>query len=198
MLQTTRGCDIDDVSLISTLTGLMDKFSGPQDIYENLVENAPDDEEWLLGLVAFAVIEEQKIEWMKHRAEHRGSIPSAQDIDRWYEQQTSGVLLRAKDTAESRLTDYAKNSIAAYMDEAQAKIEEGIIVGEIREIKKFWPQFGVNLAGGFVSALLFAGILTIFTFIVYIDPSPVDIGENLGRQFNQNTPSEKTEVIDNE
>ena len=27
----------------------MDKFSGPQEIYDTLVENAPDNEEWLLG-----------------------------------------------------------------------------------------------------------------------------------------------------
>lgn len=26
----------------------------------------PENEEWLLGLVAFAVVEEQKNEWMKH------------------------------------------------------------------------------------------------------------------------------------
>ena len=27
----------------------MDKFSGPQEIYDALVENTPDNEEWLLG-----------------------------------------------------------------------------------------------------------------------------------------------------
>ena len=169
----------------------MDKFSGPQDIYENLVENAPDDEEWLLGLVAFAVIEEQKIEWMKHQAKNNGNMPSAQDIDSWYQQQTAGVLLRARDTAEARLTNYAENAISAYMDKAQVEMEEGIIVGEIRELKKFWPQFGVNLAGGFVSAVLFAVILILFAFIFYIDPSPIDIGERMGHQFNQDAQSEK-------
>ena len=50
---------------------VMTLFSGPVDIYEELVEKQPDDEEWLLGLVAFAVIEEQKIEWIKHQTENK-------------------------------------------------------------------------------------------------------------------------------
>jgi hypothetical protein len=32
-------------------------YSGPEDLYGELVENTPEDQEWLLGLVAFAVIE---------------------------------------------------------------------------------------------------------------------------------------------
>ena len=160
----------------------MERFSGPEDVYEKLVDNAPEDEEWLFGLVAFAVIEEQKIEWMKHQTENNGGPPSEEDIENWYKQQPSGVLLRAKDTAEARLTSFANASIDAYMADFQKETEEGIIVGEIREIKKFWPQFGVNLAGGFVSALLFAVLLTMVAFFVYSDTSPVEIGAKLGEQ----------------
>ncbi len=36
----------------------MEKYSGPEDIYKELVENVPVEEDWLLGLVAFAVVEE--------------------------------------------------------------------------------------------------------------------------------------------
>ena len=43
----------------------MEKYSGPDDIYQELVEES--DANWLLGLLAFAVVEEQRIEWMKHR-----------------------------------------------------------------------------------------------------------------------------------
>ncbi|ARN76353.1 hypothetical protein BST96_09450 [Oceanicoccus sagamiensis] len=167
----------------------MDRFSGPEDIYEELVENAPEDEEWLFGLVAFAVLEEQKIEWIKHQTENNGGPPSKHDIDNWYNQLPSGALLRAKDTAEARLTSYANDSINAYLDDFQKEIEEGVIVGEIQEIKKFWPQFGVNLAGGFISTLLFAALLTLVAFFVYNDTSPVEIGSKLG---------EYTEDISNE
>ena len=163
----------------------MDKFLGPQDIYKKLVEDVPEDDEWLLGLVAFAIIEEQKIEWVGHQTEYNDAPPSQYDIDKWYKQLPEGMLLRAKDTAEARLTSYAQDAINAYMIDFEKETEEGIIVGEIREIKKFWPQFGVNLAGGFASALLFAIALTIMAFFIYNDTSPVDIGVELGAKLGR-------------
>lgn len=157
----------------------MARFNGPESVYAELVDKQPDNEDWLLGLVAFAVVEEQRVEWVKHHAENNGSPPSDADIKNWYLQLPSGALLRARDTAEARLTDYAKAAIETYMADFQKETEEGIIVGEIREIRKFWPQFGVNLAGGFVSALLFAALLTLVAFFVLNDTSPVDIGQSI-------------------
>jgi len=173
---------------------MMDRFSGPEDIYKELVEDVPEEEDWLLGLVAFAVIEEQKIEWLKHQTLNNDKSPTKEDIDNWYKQQPSGVLLRAKDTAEARLTDYAQNAISNYMSDFQSEVEEGIIVGEIREIKRFWPQFGVNLAGGFISAVLFASLLTLVAFFVYNDTSPVEIGEKLADHTEEATQTEQDEV----
>ncbi|MDY0093985.1 MAG: hypothetical protein RBT80_14920 [Candidatus Vecturithrix sp.] len=158
----------------------MNSFSGPADIYEELVENVPENEEWLLGLVAFAVVEEQKIEWMKHYAENNAGPPSETDIKGWYQQQPQGALLRAKDTARTRLTSYAQDAITTYMAEFEKETVEGIIVEEIREIKRFWPQFGVNLAGGFASSILFASLLIIIAFFVFNDSSPVQIGAKIG------------------
>jgi len=160
----------------------MDKFSGPEDVYDELVENS--DDHWLLGLVAFAVIEEQRIEWMRHQTAHNGGLPSSEDIKRWYEQQPRSVLLRARDTAEARLKDYSNEIIELIIEDQRKEIEESIIVNEIREAKKFWPQFGVNLAGGFVSALLFGILLTIVAFFVINDTSPVQIGTNLRKNIN--------------
>ena len=162
----------------------MDRFLGSHDIYKVLVEDAPDDEEWLFGLVAFAIIEEQRIEWVRHQTEHNRGAPSQDEVDRWYAQQPKGVILRAKDSAEARLTNYAQDAINSYMIDFEKEIEEGVVVGEIREIKKFWPQFGVNLAGGFVSTLLFAIALTLVAFFVYNDTSPVDIGTELGAKVD--------------
>ena len=158
----------------------MSNFTGPADVYRELVENVPEDEEWLLGLVAFAIVEEQKIEWMKHFEGNNERQPTHEEIESWYRQQPQGVLLRAKDTATSRLTDYARNAITVYMDEFKTETLEGILVEEIRETKKFWPQFGVNLAGGFVSSLLFAVLLTALAFLLFNDTSPMSIGSNIG------------------
>ncbi|WP_414729795.1 hypothetical protein [Zhongshania aliphaticivorans] len=158
----------------------MSNFSGPADIYKELVENVPEDEEWLLGLVAFGVVEEQKIEWMKHHTLNNGGAPTTEEIENWYRQQPEGVLLRAKDTATARLTSYAQDAISAYMTEYENETREGILVEEIRSAKRFWPQFGVNLAGGFASAILFAALLTLFAFFAFNDSSPVDIGAKIG------------------
>lgn len=157
----------------------MARLNGPEDVYAELVDKQPVNEDWLLGLVAFAVIEEQRVEWVRHHSENNSGPPTDADVRNWYLQLPSGALLRAKDTAEARLTDYAKVAIEMYMGDFQKETEEGIIVGEIREMKKFWPQFGVNLAGGFVSALLFAALLTLVAFFVLNDTSPVEIGQNL-------------------
>ena len=53
-------------------------FSGPEEIYRELVEESEED--WLYGLVAFAVIEERRIEWMKHQEEHTGNPPSSNEV----------------------------------------------------------------------------------------------------------------------
>jgi hypothetical protein len=162
----------------------MGKYSGPEDIYKELVENSPDDKEPLLGLVAFAVVEEQKIEWMKHQQETNEQPPSTEDIENWYKQQPPGVLDRAKETAETKLREYGSNEVDRYREQYQEEFEEGLVAGEIRSIKK--SQFGVSLAGGFVSALIFAALLALVAFFVFNDSSPVDIGAKLGHKTEVN------------
>ena len=159
----------------------MAKFSGPNDIYKELVEDS--EESWLYGLVAFAVIEEQRIEWVRHLEKHQGEPPSQDEVKSWYEQQPETVLLRAKGTAENALKAYADEVVEIVIDDHRKEIEENIIVNEIRDLKAFWPQFGVNLAGGFISALLFALFLAIMAFFVLNDTSPVNIASDLKQQL---------------
>lgn len=42
----------------------MDTLSGSEDAYKALVDNAPEG--WLLGLLAFAILEQERMEWMRH------------------------------------------------------------------------------------------------------------------------------------
>ena len=79
----------------------MSNLSGPEDTYKLLVEQSQDN--WLYGLVAFAVLEEQRIEWMRHIESKSGALPTDQQIRDWYQQQPSSVLLRARGTAENAL-----------------------------------------------------------------------------------------------
>ncbi|RYY74197.1 MAG: hypothetical protein EOO52_15145 [Gammaproteobacteria bacterium] len=169
----------------------MAKFLGPQDIYKELVEDVPENENWLLGLVAFAVVEEQKIEWIKHQLENNGAIPTSDEIEKWYAQLPQGALIRAKDTAQSRLTDYGQSSIDEYVSEFRKEIEEGLIVSEIRESKKFWPQFGVNLAGGFASSVLITALLTSLAFMLFNDTSESELASKLKHKLEVNAHGEE-------
>lgn len=155
----------------------MAKYSASDEIYKQLV--ADSDENWLYGLVAFAVIEEQRIEWARHHEEHNGQPPSADEITRWYESQPKSVLLRAKGTAEGALKTFSDEVLETIVEDQRRDIEEGIVVGEIRSQNSFLPQFGVSLAASLVSAVVLAALLIIFAFLVFYDTSPVDIGKQL-------------------
>lgn len=149
----------------------MSGLSGPEDTYKLLVEQSDDN--WLYGLVAFAVLEEQRIEWMRHIEAKTGSLPSDQQVRDWYQQQPSAVLLRARGTAENALKVYAEEIAATIEEDYRKEILNDVVVSEIRANSRFWPQFGANVAAGIVGTLLFSLLLAVLAFIVFRDPSPV-------------------------
>jgi hypothetical protein len=155
-------------------------YSGAEDIYKELVEES--NESWLLGLLAFAVVEEQRIEWMRHHEKHTGSLPDAARITQWYQQQPPSVLLRAKGEAENALQVYVEDVSSVLDAEYKKEVESGIVVGEIRALNQFWPQFGLNVAGGFASTILFAALLVLMAIFVFNDTSPVAIVKDLKQQ----------------
>ena len=164
----------------------MAQVTGSEDVYRRMVEDS--EESWLLGLMAFAIVEEQRIEWMKHFAKHNGQSPNEVEVRNWYEQQPEGVLRRAKGEAENALQLFADEVLQEVLEFERQRVAEGVIVNEIRLVRRFWPQFGISAAGGFVSALVFAAVLAILAFVVWQDPSPVQIGrEALGNAIKEQT-----------
>ncbi len=161
----------------------MAEYTGSVDIYKELVEDS--NENWLYGLVAFAIVEEQRIEWMRHFEECNGSAPDDNDVRNWYKQQPASVILRAKGTAETALQLYSGDVVDVALGEKRREIEDGIIVTEIRESRKFWPQFGVNFIGGFASAVVFAALLILVAFFVFEDASPTQIGAQLRNNLEE-------------
>ena len=164
----------------------MERYSSEEDIYNELVQDS--EENWLLGLMAFAVFEEQKIEWIKHFEKNHGKSPNADEIKNWYGNQPQSVLVRAKGIAENTLENFSAEVMETYEDEYRQAVEESIIVAEIRNASRFWPQFGVNIAGGLASAILFAALLILVAFFVLNDASPTKIVEQM---------KDKSEVIEN-
>ena len=167
----------------------MAKYTKSDEIYKQLVEDS--DEDWLYGLVAFAVVEEQRIEWAKHHEECNGQTPTADEITQWYGSQPANVLLRAKGAAENALQVYAGEVLNTVEEYTRRDIEEGIIVREIQSQNRFLPQFGVSLAASFASALLIAAVLIIFAFLVFSDTSAVDIGKQLANDTEVTTDGEE-------
>lgn len=164
----------------------MQKYSRSDDIYNMLVEDNPED--WLYGLVSFAVFEEGRIEWAKHFNDNKGRPPTIDEVAEWYEQQPEAVLLRAKGTAENALQAYSSEVVDLALNDQRKEVEESIVISEIKLLNRFWPQFGVSLAAGLASALVFAALLIIVAVFVLNDVSPVQLGDQL---------TDKLEFIDN-
>lgn len=155
----------------------MAQISSSEDVYRICVDES--EEGWLFGLVKFALIEEQRIEWMKHFELNNHGPASTDEILHWYQQLPDGVFLRANGTAENALVAFSTEVMEEVIEQELNEVKDGVIVDEIRLIGRFWPQFGINLAAGFASAVLFAAVLVLFAFFVLNDISPVEIGKEL-------------------
>ncbi len=170
---------------------MMPKISSAEDLYRTLVEDS--DESWVYGLLSFAIVEEIRIDWMKHFEEHIGRTPNTDEIKHWYEQQPQGVLLSAKGDAEHALQAYADEVLEEVLEVERRDVAEGVIVSEIRLARSFLPQFGINVAGGLVSTIVFAAILGLVAFLVWTYPSPVDVGTPSPVDFGKQLSAQQTE-----
>ena len=122
----------------------MTKVSNSNDVYKSQVaesdKNWEEGDSWLLGLVAFAVMEEDRIEWSKHFEDNNGHAPTPDEVCHWYEQLPNGKLLAARGTASNLLKNYAQDILEEDSDEARREIETSIIVREIQVGRRFGPQ----------------------------------------------------------
>ena len=116
---------------------------------------------------------------MKHYGENNNGPPDDQAIKHWYEQQPDSVLLRAKGTAENALQLYADEVLQEVIEIERRDVFEDAIVNEVRLGQRFLPQFGINVAGGVVSTLIFTVLITILYFVLIADASLIKIGNEV-------------------
>lgn len=166
----------------------MSELRGGEDVYKIFVEDSED--RWLFGLVAFAIVEEQRIEWQKHFRELNSVDPTAQDVERWYREQSNGALLRAKGDAENALNAFSQDLREQFIEDEHAEIAQGLVISEIRHASRYWPQFLINVAAGTISAFLFAIILTAFALLIATDASPVKILKDASKAISQPVESD--------
>jgi len=129
---------------------------------------------WLYGLVAFAIIGEEPIEWTQHYEENNGSAPSAEQTKNWYEQKPESILLRAKGDAEGTLATHSAMTVDQALEDKREELLVSTVIAEIRTVRRFWPQFGVSMLGGLSSALVFAALLIVMAWISMADVSPLE------------------------
>lgn len=87
----------------------MNSLTGSEDAYSNLVERG--EEGWIHGLVAFAIFEEQRIEWMRHTKSRSGCLPSNEQTREWYEQQPISALIGARAIAKAMLNQHVQATL---------------------------------------------------------------------------------------
>lgn len=168
----------------------MERLTGSEDVYRRLVGST--EERWLYGLVSFALVEERRIEWMRHRENHDGAPPEEAEIRRWYEQQTENDLMRAEEQAEAALTIYADEILNDILKAETQKAIDRSILGEIERAGRWWRQLAINTVAGVAAAFIFALILVGVTRIVFTDPSPVGImKEIVGERTKEKTDGDK-------
>ncbi len=154
----------------------MDPLSNSNDVYNHLVENS--DADWVSSLLAFSIVEEQRIEWMKHQKNSSGSLPADDEIRKWYAQQPPGVLIKAKEEAEIALDDLFEEVFNTALKQERDNIRDSHVIAEINRLSGFWTLLWRNLVitviGFFVFTILsiicILGLLQLFN-----DQSLIDV-----------------------
>jgi hypothetical protein len=155
----------------------MPKYAGPEDIYRETVEQPQQG--WLVGLLAFAVVEERRIEWVRHRRRTVDAAPTSEEVQAWYEAQPHGAVVRAVAHAESALRGYGKQ-VAEDFDEAhRLQVAEGVVVAEIRRLGRWAPVLGMNVLGGLIGSTLFTALLILLGTLVLNEPSASELAGRL-------------------
>lgn len=155
----------------------MARCTGSLDVYEQLAEDRSRN--WIRALLTFAAIEEQKFEWMKHHAEHEGRDATDDEVRAWYGALPASAVPRARSAAVAAMDSYAELIEASFCDFVREEVEASALIGEIRQVRRFWPQFVISVAAGLASSILFAALLFTTAFLVLNDRSPVELGASL-------------------
>jgi hypothetical protein len=159
----------------------MEQYCGSEDVYRVLVSGA--GENWLSGLLAFAVVEEQRVAWMTHRNNVTGAMPSTADVRGWYQSQPASTLMKAKAEADVALSYYGSQSIEEFDDAYRKEIAEGMIVAEVRKLGRWLPQFGMNVVSGVVSSFVFSIVLVTLALFIIKAPSTNDFATKFKQQM---------------
>lgn len=141
------------------------------------------------NLHAYGYYSSRKFEWI----ETLGREPSSEELTVWIENRTKSELDAIKDSCYQNNVSYSfvilkdeiekqkREAIENYLQNIPYQIETKIkdIQNLIDNRTNFWKQFGLNILGGVLGAVIFTCIALLFYYIVVIDPSAVKAGKSV-------------------
>jgi hypothetical protein len=114
-------------------------------MFERFVPREEDDEEYLRGLVAYALYKSKKQEWAADLRQRRGRAPNGDEIAEYTATWTNGQVEATRRQAEEALIEYAQLVVEAARPDI---LKEALRGG-------FWKGVGA----GVVAAIIYTGIL---------------------------------------
>ncbi|MBT3628474.1 MAG: hypothetical protein HOM52_06420 [Rhodospirillaceae bacterium] len=145
----------------------------PQDAHRQLVTEA--EHSWTLGLMAYAIVEDQKYEWIAHLKETEGREPTTTEIENWFRSRTPESFTRVVADAEHALQLVADDALEEIIgDERRGAFESGIVEA-VNGMTGSWRQFGIGIGASLVGAILFAILILVVAFIAIDNRSIVDL-----------------------
>lgn len=142
-----------------------------KDVHRIFIENPENS--WTLGLMAFAIFEDRRFDWMQHFEENEKRPPTPQEIEFWYTQQPDRTLIETLSDAENALAIFAEDTVKEIKNEMKRDAEKEALFIAISSLNKPWKEFGISLISGVISSCIFTAILILFAIFVLADPSPL-------------------------
>ena len=150
-------------------------------IYEKLVV---DDDEDLVGLIAYSLYKQSKREWLVEFGARYGRRPTREEEGVFVSGYTKKDLPRLRDQAERMLSAYAETVIVSVRPDIEAEARNAEIIrmvgSALRSIERqgaWWRQIFAGAIGAFGYSVL---LLLLFVVISLLGVDPVALIERTG------------------
>ena len=123
---------------------MLDEIKSSLDVHKMLVTDA--EHSWTLGLMAYAIVEDQKHEWISHITMLNDREPTHTEIEEWFRQRTPESFHRALADAENTLQLVADDALKEIIEIERREVLEQAVIQSIESHSGGWRQFGKGLS----------------------------------------------------
>jgi hypothetical protein len=118
-----------------------------------------------IALFAFALVEQDRIDWVEHFRTDHDAGPTTEQVVEWYRGKPESYFRDKERTAEVWYASFARWYLR---DEISAEQQKAIhaVVGDLG---KFWPTFWNGNLTGITSNIFFAILVVAFVYIITTD-----------------------------